>query len=237
MPPDSPRRAPRIRAMFDRVAPAYDLMNTLLSFGVHHRWRRRAADLCALPPGARVLDLATGTGDLAAEFLRRGARVVGVDFSERMLRLAQRKLGAQAHWVLSDALRLPFRDGEFDCTCMGFSCRNVESLDDLFREMVRVTRHGGFIMALEFSLPRGPVLRACYRLYLGLLVPLLGWVADRRAYRYLRDSILAFPPAEQVVARLNALGARDGRAFPLTGGLVTVYVGRSTGQPRPAGAV
>jgi len=223
--------------MFDRVAPGYDLMNTVLSFGVHHRWRRRAADLCELPPGARLLDLATGTGDLAAEFLRRGARVTGLDFSEKMLRIARKKLGAQAHWVLGDALRLPFRTGEFDAVTMGFSCRNVESLDTLFGEMARVARPGGVIMALDFSLPRGPLLRAFYRLYLGLLVPLLGAVADRRAYRYLRDSILAFPPAEQVIARLTAAGARDGRAVPLTGGLVTVYVGRSVGQSRGAGAV
>jgi len=237
MSPPPPRHAPRIRAMFDRVASGYDLMNSVLSFGVHHRWRRRAAALCDLPAGARVLDLGTGTGDLAAEFLRRDARVVGVDFSEPMLRLARRKLGVQAHWVLGDALRLPFRAGQFDCTCMGFSCRNVESLDALFREMARVTRPGGVVMALDFSLPRRPLLRALYRLYLGVLVPVVGWVVDRRAYRYLRDSILAFPPADQVVARLTAQGARDARAVPLTGGLVTVYLGRSTGPPRPTGAV
>src|SRR5271169_2485771 len=150
--------AVQVRAMFDRIAGVYDLMNTAMTAGLHHRWRARAADLARVGPGARVLDVATGTGDLAIELARRvapGGEVVGSDFSEAMLARARVKpkpaAGAELRFEWGDALELPYADGTFDAATVGFGARNFSDLGRGLAEMVRVVRPGGRVVVLEFT--------------------------------------------------------------------------------------
>jgi demethylmenaquinone methyltransferase/2-methoxy-6-polyprenyl-1,4-benzoquinol methylase len=137
----------QVRVMFDRIALVYDRMNSVMTAGMHHRWRERAADLAEVGPGARALDIATGTGDLAVELARRGAEVTGLDFSERMLELARAK-GPQIGWVEGNALELSFEDEEFDAVTVGFGARNFSDLDRGLSEMVRVAKPGGRVVIL-----------------------------------------------------------------------------------------
>src|SRR4051795_8145254 len=149
---------PQVRAMFDRIASFYDAMNTVMTAGLHHRWRARAADLAAVGPGGRALDVATGTGDLAIELARRvgaGGEVVGSDFSEEMLALARRKAPAlRFEW--GNALELPYEDGMFDAATVGFGARNFSDLDRGLAEMARVVCPGGRVVVLEITTPQRP---------------------------------------------------------------------------------
>src|SRR4051812_45696610 len=161
----------QVRAMFDRIAGVYDLMNSVMTVGLHHRWRARAADLAAVGPGDRVLDVATGTGDLALEMARRvgpQGEVVGSDFSEAMLELARRKVeigpthpGIRFEWA--DALALPYAEGEFAAATVGFGARNFSDLDRGMAEMARVVRPGGRVVVLEITTPSRPPLSTFFR--------------------------------------------------------------------------
>src|SRR4051812_29712683 len=157
----------QVRAMFDRIAGVYDVMNSVMTAGLHHRWRERAADLAQLRPGDRALDVATGTGDLAIELARRvqpGGEVVGTDFSEGMLERARRKAPAlRFEW--GDALRLPYADGEFDAATVGFGARNFGDLPQGLGEMARVVRPGGRVVVLEITTPTKPPLSTFFRLW------------------------------------------------------------------------
>src|SRR5918911_4215710 len=151
---------PQVQAMFDRIASVYDLMNSLMTAGLHHRWRARAADLAAVGPGARVLDVATGTGDLAIELAGRvapGGEVVGSDFSEGMLERARRK-APELRFEWGDALRLPYEDDAFAAATVGFGARNFADLEQGLREMARVVRPGGKVVILEITTPHKPPL-------------------------------------------------------------------------------
>lgn len=179
---------PQVRAMFDRIAGVYDRMNAVMTAGLHHQWRRRAADLAAVGPGDRVLDVATGTGDLALELARRvspGGAVIGADFSERMLELAREKaVAARAslarpgdvvlRFETANALALPYGDGEFDAATVGFGARNFSDLAAGLAEMVRVVRPGGRVVVLEITSPVKPPLSIFYELWFDRLVPALG---------------------------------------------------------------
>ena len=143
----------QVRVMFDRIAGVYDRMNSVMTAGMHHRWRERAADLARVGPGARALDVATGTGDLAVELAGRGASVTGLDFSEGMLELARRK-APQLEWVQGNALDLAYADAEFDAVTVGFGARNFSDLDQGIREMARVVKPGGRVVILEITTPR-----------------------------------------------------------------------------------
>ena len=163
---------PQVRAMFDRIAGVYDRMNAVMTAGLHHQWRRRAADLAAVGPGGRALDVATGTGDLALELARRvapGGTVIGADFSERMLELAADKAATAARdgvvpgdvtlrFEPANALALPYADDEFDAATVGFGARNFSDLEQGMAEMVRVVRPGGRVVVLEITTPTGPPL-------------------------------------------------------------------------------
>jgi demethylmenaquinone methyltransferase/2-methoxy-6-polyprenyl-1,4-benzoquinol methylase len=214
--------------MFDDVAPWYDAMNERMSLGLHRVWRRRTAR--ALPAGRRVLDLATGTADLAIALARRGHAVVGVDLSAGMLAVGRGKVeqaGLSGFITLlqGDVLALPFPDGSFDATSNAFLLRNLPALRPALAEMARVVRPGGQLACLEIAYPAFPPWRALFRLYFDRIVPLLGrWLTRvAPAYRYLPESLARFPPPAEVVAALENTGWTAGRPRRLFPGAVMLY--------------
>jgi demethylmenaquinone methyltransferase/2-methoxy-6-polyprenyl-1,4-benzoquinol methylase len=218
----------QVRAMFDRIASFYDVMNGVMTAGLHHRWRSRAADLANAGPGDRVLDVATGTGDLAIELAGRvapGGEVVGSDFSEKMLELARRKApGLRFEW--GNALDLPYADGEFAAATVGFGARNFGDLDRGLAEMARVVRPGGRVVVLEITTPTRPPLSTFYRLWFDRVVPLIGRVAgDPEAYSYLPNSVKRFPAPEGLAASMAGAGLTDVRWILTAGGIIALHVG------------
>jgi demethylmenaquinone methyltransferase/2-methoxy-6-polyprenyl-1,4-benzoquinol methylase len=221
--------------MFDRIAGLYDRMNTVMTAGLHHQWRRRAADLAALVPGQRALDVATGTGDLAFELAARvapGGEVVGSDFSERMLELARTKAGSRSdrttpvRFEPANAMSLPYRDDEFDAATVGFGARNFSDLPQGLREMTRVVRPGGRVVILEITTPRKPPLSTFFRLWFDRLVPALGRLAgDASAYSYLPNSVRRFPGPEELAATMSRSGLRSIRYVLTAGGIIALHVG------------
>lgn len=212
-----------VRGMFDRIAPVYDVMNRVMTAGLDRRWRRLAVREVVWP-GDRVLDACCGTGDLAVEAERRGGRVVGLDFSDRMLERARRKSGT-IEWVHGDALALPFTDGEFDAVTVGFGVRNLESLERGLVELGRVLRPGGRIAVLEITRPRG-LLRPFFRLWFDVLVPLAGRVLPGgKAYTYLPASVRRFPGPDDLSALLEGAGFREVRYTLFGGGSVALHTG------------
>jgi demethylmenaquinone methyltransferase / 2-methoxy-6-polyprenyl-1,4-benzoquinol methylase len=219
----------QVRAMFDRIAGLYDVMNSVMTAGLHHRWRERAADLAALRPGDRALDVATGTGDLALELARRvgaSGEVVGSDFSEGMLEVARRKgtsAGvANVRWEQANALALPYRDGEFAAATVGFGARNFSDLGRGLAEMARVVRPGGRVVVLEITTPTKPPLSTFFRLWFDRVVPLLG---RDEAYTYLPNSVKRFPGPEALAGEMHAAGLRDIRWILTAGGIIALHVG------------
>jgi demethylmenaquinone methyltransferase/2-methoxy-6-polyprenyl-1,4-benzoquinol methylase len=197
-----------VQRMFDRIAPRYDAMNRLITFGLDQRWRRVALETIGVGPGDRVLDLACGTGDLAAAALKRGARVVGLDFAAQMLQLAGSR-GLIGRLVRGDAERLPLPDRWATCATCGFALRNFVALPTVFHELARVVETGGRIALLEVDRPRHPILRFGHRLYFERMVPALGgWLADRDAYRYLPASAAYLPDFPALRAALRHAGFR-----------------------------
>jgi demethylmenaquinone methyltransferase / 2-methoxy-6-polyprenyl-1,4-benzoquinol methylase len=214
-----------VRSMFDRIAPFYDLMNRVMTAGLDRRWRRLAVQEVVWP-GERVLDACCGTGDLAVEAERRGGRVVGLDFSARMLERARRKSGT-IQWVQGDALALPFADGDFDAATVGFGVRNLEDLDRGLAELHRILRPGGKLAVLEITRPRG-LLRPFFRVWLDVLVPLAGRILPGgKAYTYLPASVRRFPGPEDLSRLLEKAGFREVRYQLLGGGSVALHVGQS----------
>jgi demethylmenaquinone methyltransferase / 2-methoxy-6-polyprenyl-1,4-benzoquinol methylase len=229
---------PQVRAMFDRIAGFYDVMNSVMTAGLHHAWRRRAVDLAEVGPGDRVLDVATGTGDLALELARRvgptGA-VVASDFSEEMLRRARKKAesgtAAPVTFAWGNALELPYGDGEFAAATVGFGARNFSDLDRGLREMARVVRPGGRVVVLEITTPTRPPLSTFYRLWFDRAVPVIGRLAgDPEAYDYLPSSVKRFPGPHELAARMDACGL-DVRYLLTAGGIIALHVGRRRTEP------
>ena len=215
----------QVRAMFDRIPGPYDLMNSVMTAGLHHRWRERAADLAALSPGDRALDVATGTGDLAIELASRGATVVGSDFSEGMLDVARRKSPA-LQWEQGNALALPYPDASFDASTVGFGARNFSDLAQGMREMARVVRPGGRVVVLEITTPQKPPLSTFFSLWFDRIVPLLGKLADEpEAYTYLPSSVKRFPAPQALGAELAAAGLADVRWILTAGGIIALHSG------------
>jgi demethylmenaquinone methyltransferase/2-methoxy-6-polyprenyl-1,4-benzoquinol methylase len=214
--------------MFDRIASVYDLMNSVMTVGLHHRWRSRAADLAALGPGDRALDVATGTGDLAIELAGRvgpSGEVVGSDFSEGMLDLARQKTDT-VRFEHGNALDLPYDDDSFDAATVGFGARNFSDLVQGLREMTRVVRPGGRVVVLEITTPERPPLSWFFDVWFDRIVPLLGrFAGDPDAYAYLPNSVRRFPDARGLGAAMAAVGLVDVRWIVTAGGIIAIHSG------------
>lgn len=228
------KSAARIRSMFGEIAGRYDLLNRVLSLGIDRRWRRTTVRCVAPTESGPILDVCTGTGDLALEYLRHSppaVTVVGLDFCRPMLQLAAPKAGALAsrvHWLEGDATRLPFADETFQIVSVAFGLRNVSDTDRGLAEMARVCRTGGRVAVLEFSLPTVPGVAPLYRWYFQRVLPRIGqWLARNRqsAYCYLPASVGEFPQREALARRMRAAGLGEVRFVSLTFGVATLYVG------------
>jgi demethylmenaquinone methyltransferase / 2-methoxy-6-polyprenyl-1,4-benzoquinol methylase len=218
----------QVAAMFDRVSRFYDLINSVMSAGLHHAWRVRAADIAEVGPGDRVLDVAAGTGDLTIELSKRvgpAGEVVGVDISEGMLALAREK-APEIRFEHGSALDLPYANGEFAAATTGFAARNFSDLRRGLAEMRRVVRPGGRVVVLDFTTPTRPPLSWFFQLWFDRIVPLLGRFSDDPdAYNYLPNSVKRFPPPERLAAELADVGLTDVRWMVTAGGIVTVHSG------------
>jgi demethylmenaquinone methyltransferase/2-methoxy-6-polyprenyl-1,4-benzoquinol methylase len=223
--------AGEVRAMFDRIAPRYDLLNRAMTAGLDGRWRRAAAAAADVAAGDRALDVCTGTGDLAfalADRVTPSGEVVGVDFAERMLDRARAKAEHRPgiRFEAADALDLPFADDAFDAATVAFGIRNVDDLDRGLAEMARVVRPGGRVVILEITTPAR--MRRFYELWFDRVVPRLGRMLgrDAAAYAYLPASVRRFPGPPELAARMAAAGLRDIRWRPLAFGIVAIHHGR-----------
>jgi demethylmenaquinone methyltransferase/2-methoxy-6-polyprenyl-1,4-benzoquinol methylase len=249
--------AAQVQAMFDRIAGVYDLMNSAMTAGLHHRWRARAADLARVGPGSRVLDVATGTGDLAIELAGRvspGGEVIGGDFAEGMLERAREKLSrlpagtVRPRFEWADAMALPYEDGSFDAATVGFGARNFDRLGQGLSEMGRVVRAGGRVVVLEITTPTRPPLSHFYSLWFDRLVPALGGLAGtaaslglgRRpvgggisdAYTYLPNSVKRFPDPAALAGEMERAGLREIEYIVTAGGIVAIHAGTVTAGER-----
>ena len=223
---------PQVRAMFDRIASVYDTMNSVMTAGLHHRWRERAADLTRARPGDRALDVATGTGDLALVLARRvgpAGEVVACDFSQRMLELGREKSAsarADVRFEAANALALPYPDDAFDAATVGFGARNFADLERGLAEMTRVLRPGGRVVVLEITTPQRPPLSWFFRLWFDRLVPLIGrFAGDSAAYSYLPSSVRRFPGPEELGGVLARAGLADVRWILTAGGTIALHSG------------
>jgi demethylmenaquinone methyltransferase / 2-methoxy-6-polyprenyl-1,4-benzoquinol methylase len=221
---DISRDPESVRAMFGRIARRYDLANHVLSGGADFLWRRRAAKIVANWKPRDVLDLATGSGDLALKIQRRlpDAKIMAADFSPEMIEIARGK--GVANTVVADALQLPFPDSSFDCVTVAFGLRNMADWDRALAEMWRVLRDHGHLLVLDFALPAG-VLRPSYRFYLHRCLPLLASIVtgQKAAYDYLGGSIEKFPSGVAMIDMIERNGFRNATAEPLTGGIAMIY--------------
>src|SRR3954449_10364656 len=214
--------ADSVRAMFDRIAGVYDVMNTVMTAGLHHRWRARAVDLARVGPGTRALDVASGTGDLAIELAARGGDVVGSDFSPGMLARARTKAPGLT-WEQADAMALPYGDDTFDAATVGFGARNFGDLPQGLREMVRVVKPGGRVVILEITTPQKPPLSTFFSIWFDRVVPLMGRFDD--AYTYLPASVKRFPGPHALAGERVAAGGGDRGWILGAGGIIALHHG------------
>jgi demethylmenaquinone methyltransferase / 2-methoxy-6-polyprenyl-1,4-benzoquinol methylase len=220
--PEGDDKVRAVREMFDTIAPRYDLVNRIMTFRLDTRWRRRAVRDLALPPGSRVLDLASGTGDLCIDLERAGHRPVSVDLSFGML--AADRSGAPR--VQGDILRLPMADASVDGVTCGFALRNLVELPAFFVELGRVVRPGGRIALLDVGVPKNRLVRAGNGVYFGKVVPRIGgWLSDPAAYRYLPKSVAYLPEPTEMVRLLREAGFADASHHQLSGGITQLLLG------------
>jgi ubiquinone/menaquinone biosynthesis methyltransferase len=223
--PDSKSRY--VRRLFSTIAERYDLITRLLSYGQDRRWKARVAELAAARPGMRALDLACGTGDIAFTLAARGADVVGLDITHRMLQLARAK-GRAAQFVTGDMLALPFGDEAFDLVTTGYGLRNVPDIPRAIAEMQRVLKPGGILLSLDFNRPANPIVRGVYLAYLTLVGSTLGFILHRDpdTYRYIPESIRRYPGAIEVNAMIGRAGFSKSQYLPVLGGLMAIHHAR-----------
>ena len=223
--PQGEEKVQAVRQMFDAIAPRYDLVNRLMTFRLDVRWRRLAVRSLALPPGARIADLASGTGDLCRELARQGLRPLSVDLSFGMLRADR----SGAPRVQADILDLPFPDGRLDGITCGFALRNLVDLAAFFDELARTVRGGGRIALLDVATPPNAVLRWGHGIYFGKVVPRIGGLlSDPAAYRYLPKSVAYLPPPSEMVDRLGASGFTEVQRRLLSGGITQLITATRT---------
>jgi demethylmenaquinone methyltransferase/2-methoxy-6-polyprenyl-1,4-benzoquinol methylase len=223
--PEGRDKVAAVRAMFDTIAPRYDLVNRIMTFGLDRHWRARAVRSLALPAGAVVLDLACGTGDLCRDLSKRGWRAIGADISLGMLEWAR----TAAPLAQADAACLPFESGRFDGLVSGFALRNFADLTAVLAEAARVMRPGGRIALLDVSTPSNPVLRSGHALYFGHVVPRIGAaLSDRDAYRYLPKSVAYLPAPNRLVEMVSEAGFERVRRQSLSGGITQLITGSRT---------
>lgn len=227
----------RIREMFDAIAPRYDLLNRLLSLGIDKRWRRFAVKQIRLSPGGKVLDVATGTADVALEIAAstpENITIVGVDFSPQMVELGrikvkQSQFSERISLQVAPCESIPFEDNSFDSATIAFGIRNVVDRLCGLKEMLRVLKPDGKIVILEFSNPRSKVFKALYNFYFMKILPVIGGLlSDFGAYKYLPDSVLEFPSQEDFKAIMKEAGFKNVNHKDLTFGIATVYTGEKT---------
>jgi demethylmenaquinone methyltransferase / 2-methoxy-6-polyprenyl-1,4-benzoquinol methylase len=219
-----------VRGMFGAIAPRYDLMNRLMTLGRDQVWRRTVVRLCALPRGGRLLDVATGTGDIAYEALRTdpAARVVGLDLTPEMILLGRRKQpGRSFPFTEGDGLSLPFGDDAFDAAASGFMMRNVVDIKQAFIEQVRVVKPGGRVVCLEITLPHTPLLGWLIEIYFFRVVPFVGRLISghREAYVYLPESVAAFPAPPELKRVIESAGLREVRYRTAMFGTIAIHWG------------
>ena len=217
------KRAGRVQDLFGDIAPRYDLLNDLQSFGLHRAWKRKVVELAGVGPGARALDVCCGTGDIALALRRRGADVVGIDFSVPMLRVGvAREDGISL--MQGDALRLPFAGDVFDAVTVGYGLRNLASWQRGLEEMWRVAKPGGRLLVLEFGKPRNALWRSLYFAYLRGAVPVFGklFCNNAPAYAYIYESLQYYPGQMGVAEQMRKLGGRETRVIDLVGGAMSI---------------
>jgi demethylmenaquinone methyltransferase/2-methoxy-6-polyprenyl-1,4-benzoquinol methylase len=229
---ESAQFSEQVQGMFDRIAGRYDLLNSLMTAGLHHAWRERAVDRAEVSPGDSVLDVCCGTGDLSFELATRvspGGHVVGCDFSEPMLDLAREKAsdrGAPVRFEWADALQLPYDGGRFDAVTVGFGVRNFADRDKGLREMARVLKPGGRLVILEFTEPRRPPFSTFYSMWFDRIVPFLGRLTPNpEAYSYLSESVHNFPDPQGLATKMDAAGFERIRWLLTAGGILAIHSG------------
>jgi demethylmenaquinone methyltransferase / 2-methoxy-6-polyprenyl-1,4-benzoquinol methylase len=239
------QRAAKVHELFSRIAPRYDLINDLQSFGLHRYWKRRVIQAARPQPGQRALDLCCGTGDLALGLARCGVAVTGLDFSGRMLERATQRASAShgsgpgrahqaasaPHFVCGDAQCLPFGDDAFDIVTVGYGLRNLASWETGLREMQRVAKPGGRLVVLDFGKPDHPLWRGLYFGYLKLCVPWLGRIfcGSASAYGYILESLNHYPAQHGVAAKMREVGLIEVRLLNLLGGVMSINHGQKPG--------
>jgi demethylmenaquinone methyltransferase / 2-methoxy-6-polyprenyl-1,4-benzoquinol methylase len=233
-------RAVKVHELFNRIAPRYDLINDLQSFGLHRLWKERVVRLANVLPGTRALDVCCGTGDLAWALARRGAQVTGVDFSEGMLKIAVARASlnsakASPAFIQADAQQLPFPDNSFEIVTVGYGLRNLASWEKGLSEMQRVLQPGGRLVALEFGKPDNSLWRALYFGYLKLFVPVLGKIfcGDAQAYAYILESLTHYPAQDGVAGKMGELSLEDVRIINLLGGVMSINFAKKAAAPGP----
>ena len=225
----------QVREMFDSIAPAYDWMNRAMTFGVDKLWRRRAVNIVTKDKPSRIIDIATGTGDLAIAMARKmpAAEITGIDLSEGMVEIGRRKvaeagLSERVSLTTGDCLAMPFEEGSADAITVAYGVRNFEHLDRGYSEMLRVLRPGGLLCVVELSTPVNPLVKPFYQLYTKGIIPVVGRMVskDSRAYSYLPESIAAVPQGDDMLRLISDAGFTDASFRRLTFGVCTIYTAR-----------